>query len=44
VNNRDRNYTKAKMARRMKQIEESVERYLHQLDSADRQHQKASSP
>jgi len=37
VNNRDRNFTKAKMARRMKQIEESVERYLHQLDSADRQ-------
>jgi len=37
VNNRDRNFTKAKMARRMKQIEESVERYLNQLDSADRQ-------
>ena len=37
VNNRDRNYTKAKMARRKKQIEESVERYLHQLDSADHQ-------
>ncbi len=37
VNNRDRNFTKAKMARRLKQIEESVERYLHQLDSADRQ-------
>jgi transposase len=37
VNNRDRNFTKAKMARRVKQIEESVERYLHQLDSADRQ-------
>ncbi|MFV1853102.1 MAG: IS1182 family transposase [Thalassospira sp.] len=37
VNNRDRNFTKAKMARRTKQIEESVERYLHQLDSADRQ-------
>jgi transposase len=37
VNNRDRNFTKAKMARRMQQIEESVERYLHQLDSADRQ-------
>ncbi len=36
VNNRDRNFTKAKMARRMKQIEESVSRYLHQLDSADR--------
>ncbi|MGB5212121.1 MAG: IS1182 family transposase [Anderseniella sp.] len=37
VNNRDRNFTKAKMARRMQQIEESVARYLHQLDSADRQ-------
>ena len=37
VNNRDRNFTRAKMARRMKQIEDSVERYLHQLDSADRQ-------
>lgn len=37
VNNRDRNFTKAKMQRRMKQIEESVDRYLHQLDSADRQ-------
>ncbi len=37
VNNRDRNFTKAKMARRMAQIEESVSRYLHQLDSADRQ-------
>ena len=37
VNNRDRNFTAAKMARRMAQIEESVARYLHQLDSADRQ-------
>ncbi len=37
VNARDRNFTGAKMARRMAQIEESVERYLHQLDSADRQ-------
>jgi len=37
VNARDRNFTRAKMARRMAQIEESVERYLHQLDSADRQ-------
>jgi transposase len=36
VNNRDRNFTRAKMKRRMEQIEESVERYLHQLDSADR--------
>ena len=37
VNARDRNFTKAKMKRRLEQIEESVERYLHQLDSADRQ-------
>ena len=37
VNNRDRNFTAAKMQRRMAQIEESVARYLHQLDSADRQ-------
>jgi len=37
VNNRDRNFTSAKMTRRMAQIEESVARYLHQLDSADRQ-------
>ena len=37
VNARDRNFTAAKVARRMAQIEESVARYLHQLDSADRQ-------
>jgi len=37
VNNRDRNFTAAKMKRRMAQIEESVARYLHQLDSSDRQ-------
>ena len=37
VNNRDKNFTQAKMARRMAQIEESIARYLHQLDSADRQ-------
>src|SRR6202158_3612781 len=37
VNNRDRNFTRAKMERRLAQIEESVGRYLQQLDSADRQ-------
>ena len=37
VNARDRNFTRAKMKRRQEQIEESVDRYLHQLDSADRQ-------
>src|SRR5262249_60966648 len=37
VNNRDKNFTRAKMERRIAQIEESVARYLRQLDSADRQ-------
>ena len=37
VNNRDKNFTRAKMDRRMAQIEESVARYLQQLDAADRQ-------
>ena len=37
VNNRDRNFTKAKMKRRLQQIDESIERYLGQMASADRQ-------
>jgi len=37
VNNRDRNFTRAKVERRRAQLEESVERYLSQLDTADRQ-------
>ncbi len=37
VNTRDRNVTAAKMKRRLEPIEESVERHLQQLDSADRQ-------
>jgi transposase len=37
VNNRDKNFTSAKMERRLAQIEESVARYLSQLDTADRQ-------
>src|SRR3954454_24596522 len=37
VNNRDKNFTGAKMERRRAQIEESVARYLQQLDTADRQ-------
>jgi transposase len=39
VNNRDRNFTEAKMKRRMTQIVDSVARYIHQLESADRQEQ-----
>ncbi len=37
VNSRDRNVTRGKMKRRLKEAENSVERYLQQLDSADRQ-------
>ena len=37
VNTRDKNFTRAKMKRRLEQIDESVSRYLHQLDSTDRQ-------
>jgi transposase len=37
VNNRDRNFTRAKMKRRLQQIDESIERYLGQMASADRQ-------
>ncbi len=37
VNNRDKNFTKAKVERRRKQLEESVSRYLSQLDTADLQ-------
>ena len=35
VNSRDNNFTKGKLERRLKQIEESVARYLGQLDTAD---------
>ena len=37
VNNRDRNFTRAKVERRRAQLEESVARYLSQLDTTDRQ-------
>src|SRR6188472_926121 len=37
VNTRDKNFTRAKRERRLAQIEESVARYLSQLDTADLQ-------
>lgn len=37
VNNRDRNFTNAKLQRRMAEIEASIQRYLTELDTADRQ-------
>jgi transposase len=36
VNSRDRNFTPAKIDKRKQQIEESIERYLAALDTADR--------
>jgi transposase len=36
VNNRDRNYTQAKLKRRLEDIDKSIERYLGQIASADR--------
>src|SRR4029077_14275967 len=35
VNNRDKNFTSAKVEKRRRQLEESVARYLSQLDTAD---------
>ena len=42
VNNRDRNFTQAKLKRRLQQIDESVERYLSEIASADRQERAVS--
>lgn len=35
VNNRDKNFTRAKMKRRLAEVEASIERYLQALDDAD---------
>ena len=37
VNNRDKNFTVAKVGKRMEQVDESIERYLAALDRADRE-------
>ena len=37
VNNRDRNFTRAKMKRRLAEVEASIDRYLEQLAIADQQ-------
>jgi transposase len=36
VNNRDKNFTRAKLKRRLAEVEASIERYLDELDKADR--------
>jgi len=43
VNNRDKNFTQAKMARRLLEAEESIDRYLEGLANIDEQESKASS-
>lgn len=43
VNNRDRNFTSAKLRRRMQEIESGIERYLTAMDSADRQVPKVAN-
>jgi hypothetical protein len=43
VNNRDKNFTRNKIDRRRAQLEESVLRYLRQLETADRQEPNGSS-
>jgi transposase len=44
VNHRDRNFTSAKLKRRMEEIESSIARYLKALDAADREEPKSSGP
>jgi transposase len=40
VNNRDKNFTRAKMARRLSDVEESIDRYLNSLANVDEQESK----
>src|SRR6202163_266212 len=44
VNSRDNNFTQGKIQRRQKQIEESVARYMSQLDTADRRTAAGEDP
>src|SRR5580692_11784315 len=44
VNSRDNNFTEGKIQRRQKQIEESVARYMSQLDTADRRTAEGEEP
>jgi transposase len=42
VNNRDKNFTVTKVAKRIEQVDASIARYLAALDHADRQHDDVS--
>lgn len=43
VNTRDKNFTKAKLKRRLQQIDESIDRYLNRIASADRQESEVAT-
>ncbi|MBA4756638.1 MAG: transposase, partial [Sphingobium sp.] len=44
VNNRDKNYTAAKVASRMKQVQDNIDRYLDALDRTDREESDIAEP
>jgi hypothetical protein len=44
VNNRDRNFTMAKVAKRREQVDASIVRYLAALDQADRDESDVAGP
>jgi transposase len=44
VNSSDRNFTDAKLKRRMQEIESNISRYLAELDTADRQEPATAQP
>lgn len=44
VNNRDKNYTAAKVQSRMKQVQDNIDRYLEELDRADREESDIAEP
>ena len=44
VNNRDKNYTAAKVRSRMQQVQDNIERYLQELDRADRAESDIAEP
>ena len=44
VNNRDKNYTAAKVRSRMQQVQDNIDRYLEELDRADRSESDIAEP
>ena len=44
VNNRDKNFTDRKLQARIEQLEDSIERYLVELDRADREAALSARP